>query len=121
MSASDARVRQDCGAISAETILADTAAFTTCSILSGTNNADVAPTRIVNLGSGAGGLDTLTSPLIPSLTAGSVLFAQQKSSGAVVTPVAAITVPSGLGFAVQLVAAAPMAANTNYWVYIAEY
>lgn len=121
MSASDLRVRQDGGAISAESIIADTAAFTTCSILSGTNNADVAAPRIVNLGSGAGGSATLTSALIPGLTAGAVLFAQQKSSGAAVTPVVAGTVVSGAGYAVQLVAAAPMAANVDYWVYIADF
>jgi hypothetical protein len=104
MSISDALVRLNAGLLGADSV-----------------NADVAAARIVNLGSGAGGSATLTSALIPNLTAGSVLFAQQKSSGAAVTPVAAITVASGLGFAVQLVAAGAMAANTNYWIYIAEF
>ena len=121
MSASDLRVRQDGGAISAETIVADTAAFTTCSILSGTNNADVAAPRIIFFDSGAGGSATLTSTLIPGLTASGKVFAQQVSSGAPVTPVVAAVVVVGLGFGVALTAAAPMAANTDYWVYIASY
>ena len=121
MSASDLRVRQDGGAISAETLIADTAAFTTCSILSGTNNADVAAPRIVNLGPAPGGSPTLTSAMIPNLTAGSVLFVQQKSSGAAITPVVAGTTAVGMGFGVVLTAAANIPVGADYWVYIAVY
>jgi hypothetical protein len=118
MSLADARctVLQVPALVSASTI-------TAAGVISGASiNADVAASRIVNLGPAPGGSATLTSALVPGLTAGSVLFVQQKSSpGAVVTPVVAGTVASGLGFAVVLTAAANITAGTDFWIYVADF
>jgi hypothetical protein len=120
MSVSDAKVRQDGGAISAETVVADTAAFTTCSILGGTNNADVAAPRILFL-QATGVATTLVSALVPGLTANGVVFVQQWSSGAAITPVVADIVASGLGFAVRLTNPANIPADYDAYVYIAKF
>ena len=84
-------------------------------------NADVAAARIVNMGPAPGGSPTLQSALVPGLTAGSVLFVQQKSSGAAVTPVVATTTAVVGGFAVLLTAAANIPVDADYWVYVAEF
>ena len=84
-------------------------------------NADVAAARIVNMGPAPGGSPTLTSALVPGLTAGSVLFVQQKSSGAAVTPVVATTAVVGSGYGVVLTAAANIPAGADYWVYVADF
>ena len=120
MSASDLQVRQDCGAISAESVAADVGSFNTCSILSGTINADVAAGRILFL-QATGVATTLVSALVPGLTTNGVVFVQQWSSGAAITPVVADIVASGLGFAVRLTNPANIPADYDAYVYIAKF
>jgi hypothetical protein len=106
------------GAVNAASVVS------TGAVVAGSINADVAPARIVNIGPAPGGTASLTSALVPGLTAGSVLFVQQKSSGAAVTPVVASTVAvvgPPAGFAVVLTADAVIPAGADYWVYIADF
>jgi len=118
MSLADARctVLQVPALVSASTIQA-------AGVISGASiNANVSPSRIVNLGPAPGDSPTLTSALVPGVASGSVLFVQQKSSPeAIITPVVAGTVPIGEGFGVVLTAAANIPAGTNFWVYVAEF
>jgi hypothetical protein len=116
MSLADAR----CSALQCASLVS-AGAVNAASVVAGSINADVAPARIVNIGPALGGLTSITSDLVPGLTAGSVLFAQQKSSGAAVTPVVASTVAVPGGFAVVLTANAAIPILSDFWVYIAEF
>lgn len=87
-------------------------------------NADVVVSRIVAVSSGAGGATSYNSAVVPGLTAGAVVMAQQESSGAVVVPVVAdVYEPggAGTGFVVRLTADAAMPANADFWVYIVRF
>ena len=90
--------------------LTSTGAITGASI-----NADISANRVYFVESTAGSA-TITQA-IPGLTNTGVVFVQQVSSGAAVTPV----VTQCLANSLVLTAAAPMAANTDYLIYVARF
>jgi hypothetical protein len=90
--------------------LSSTSAITGVSI-----NADISTNRIYFVSSTAG--STTITQAIPGLTTIGVVFVQQVSSGAPVTPV----VTQCLAGSIVLTAAAPMAANTDYLLYVARF
>lgn len=88
--------------------------------ISGTSvDANVVAGRILFLQ--GTGVPTVVSALVPGLTASGVVFVQQWSSGAAITPVVADIVASGSGFAVRLTNPANIPADYDAYVYIAKY
>lgn len=91
-----------------------TFALSATSVVSNTIDADIVTSRILFLTSTAG-VASITLA-VPGMTVSGAIFAQQVSSGAVVTPVVA----ECLAGSIVLTAAAPMAANVSYFVYVAS-
>jgi len=114
MALADAR----CTALQVQSLVSAGAVSAAGPISGASVNADVAASRILTLVSEE--LDTITTAVIPGLTAAGIVFVQEVYDGNVV-PVQAEVTALGGGFAVTLTAAAPMPAGKTYWVYIAKY